>query len=83
MLTFTADEISKKSKVLGVARLLDYILRITGGMTPGQKKAAEVEVEYHCETYSTRRRIKAKSMRIEQTEHGPLILIISEQETVQ
>ncbi len=65
------------SETLSLPRLLEYILRVISGSTAGQKRAAQVEIEYYDEDYRVRRRSKAKSIRVEQSEHGPLTLVIS------
>ncbi len=67
------------SNILNLPRLLEYILRVTGSSTAGQKKASQVYVEYYDDNYQTYRRRPALSMRVEQTEHGPITLIVSEQ----
>ncbi len=65
------------ANILNLPRLLEYILRVTGSSTAGQKKASQVYLEYYDDNYMTHRKVKAKSMRVEQSEHGPLTLIIS------
>ena len=66
--------------ILNLPRLLEYILRVTGSSTAGQKKASEVHLEYWDADYRSHRKVKARSMRVEQSEHGPLTLIISEED---
>ncbi len=66
------------AEILNMPRLLEYILRVTGSSTVGQKKASQVEIEYYDERHRTFCRLNAKSMRVEQSEHGPLTLVISD-----
>lgn len=66
---------------VNIIRLSEYINRITRDTSAGAKKASRVYVEYYDDSYQTHRRRPAQSVRMEQTEHGPLTLIISEQDS--
>ncbi len=67
-------------KILHPERLTDYIHRILRGFKQGVKDAAEIHVEHWDETYQVYRVVKAKSMRMKASEHGPVTIIISENE---
>lgn len=59
-------------------QLISFIERVMGNVNTGVKKAAEVYVEYYDEQHSVHRIVPAASVRMTQTEHGPMKFIISE-----
>ena len=59
-------------------QLLSFVERVISHVKPGVRSAAEVWVEYHDENYNTHRMVQASSIRMMQSEHGPMKIIISE-----
>ena len=56
-----------------------FIERVTNSVNQAVKESAQVYVEYYDDEYRVARTVEAQSIRMEQTEHGPLKIIISEQ----
>lgn len=57
-------------------RVLEYILKVTKHCSDGVKNSSEVIVEYYDRDHLCHRRYITTSLMIEQTEHGPLTLVI-------
>jgi hypothetical protein len=72
------------SGIMGPKRLIKFMKRILSGLSQasavGVANSAEVHLEYMDGTYQVYRTVTAKSVRQEQTEHGPIKIIISENE---
>ena len=68
------------AKTVKPERLTDYMHRVLRGFTQGAKDAAQIHVEYYDSTYQVHRTVAAKSIRMEVSEHGPVMIIISENE---
>lgn len=68
------------SKTIKPERLTDYIHRIMRGFTQGVKDAAEIHIEYYDRDRGVSYTQPAKSVRMQATEHGPVKIIISENE---
>jgi hypothetical protein len=70
--------------IMGPKRLMKFVKRILIGLSQssasGVANSAEVHLEYMDGTYQVYRTVAAKSVRQEQTEHGPVKIIISENE---
>lgn len=66
------------SKTLKPQRLTDFIGRVLRGLKAPVINAAEVYIEHYDDDYRSTRRSAAQSVKMEQSEHGPVKIIISD-----
>ena len=66
--------------ILKPKSLVEFVDRILTGRSAGVIKGAEVWIEYYDNDLMTTRRRAAHSIKMEQSEHGPAKIIISDSE---
>ena len=64
--------------ILKPKSLIDFVDRTLNGRNPGTIKAAEVWIEYYDHDHMNTRCRPAGAIRMEQSEHGPVKIIISD-----